>query len=89
MRPPPRRHPKSLNHIACTSLLHQDPIADLHSYPLSNNKHKTDESEPEPIPEGVYVWPEEDPEATRGIPIFKPSMDEFKVCGPEGRHLTS
>lgn len=81
MRPPLRRFPKSLSRIACKLNSAQTSTADPDSYPLNNNPHKTDESEPEPIPEGVYVWPEEDPEATRGIPIFKPSMDEFKVCG--------
>ncbi|KIJ46963.1 hypothetical protein M422DRAFT_28981 [Sphaerobolus stellatus SS14] len=30
-----------------------------------------------PASERGYLDPEDDPQATRGIPVFRPSMDEF------------
>lgn len=51
------------------------------SFPLNNHPTKSDESEPIPVPDDLYVHPDDDPGATAGIPVFKPTMEEFKVSG--------
>jgi hypothetical protein len=43
------------------------------------------ECEPEPIPDDLIVLPEDDPAALSGIPVFKPTYDEFKVRIPRTR----
>ncbi|WOO78947.1 DNA damage-responsive transcriptional repressor RPH1 [Vanrija pseudolonga] len=47
-------------------------------FPMNNHPTKSSESEPEAIPDEVYVHPNDDPAALRGIPIFKPTYEEFK-----------
>ncbi|GMK54594.1 hypothetical protein CspeluHIS016_0111800 [Cutaneotrichosporon spelunceum] len=47
-------------------------------FPLNNNPKKSMESEPEPIPDDLIVLPDDDPGALAGIPVFKPTYDEFK-----------
>ncbi|BEI79585.1 hypothetical protein CcaverHIS002_0101140 [Cutaneotrichosporon cavernicola] len=56
------------------------PGNDLPAYffPLNNNSTKSMECEPEPIPDDLIVMPEDDPGALAGIPVFKPTYDEFK-----------
>ncbi|WVR04028.1 hypothetical protein IAU60_001027 [Kwoniella sp. DSM 27419] len=49
-----------------------------HFYPLTNHAgHPTNlRGVPQPGP-GVYLSPEDDRQALRGIPVFKPTMEEF------------
>lgn len=51
------------------------------SFPLNNHPTKSDESEPVPLGDDALVHPDDDVSAARGIPIFRPSMEEFKVSG--------
>ncbi|KAL1410221.1 hypothetical protein Q8F55_004226 [Vanrija albida] len=47
-------------------------------FPMNNHPTKSSEEEPEVIPDDVYVHPDDDPAASRGIPIFRPTYEEFK-----------
>ncbi|BEJ16489.1 hypothetical protein CspHIS471_0510940 [Cutaneotrichosporon sp. HIS471] len=53
-------------------------IEPAYFFPLNNNSKKSMECEPEPIPDDLIVMPEDDPGALAGIPVFKPTYDEFK-----------
>ncbi|KAL7420708.1 hypothetical protein Q5752_004659 [Cryptotrichosporon argae] len=47
-------------------------------YPLNNHRGNGPITEPVPVPAGEVLSPEDDPQASRGIPVFKPTMKEFE-----------
>lgn len=49
------------------------------SFPLSNHSHATTAPPPLHTGQPVLLSPEDDKLATRGIPIFRPTMEEFEV----------
>jgi hypothetical protein len=60
------------------------------SYPLKNYTKTSNSWSPVPqLGEGVWLTPEEDKQATRGIPIFRPTMEEFQVSNLHPTFLTS
>lgn len=49
------------------------------SFPLNNHPARLLEQEPEETLEEVVYHPDDDPAALRGIPVFKPTFEQFKV----------
>lgn len=60
-------------------------MSEAYSYPLNNQHAGPFDNSKDPITglaygtDGVELSPDDDKEALRGIPIFTPTMEEFKV----------
>jgi hypothetical protein len=85
-RPVPERNQKRNNHAMSSLLICEHSFGSVmsrklttDSYPTYDVTRATTAQDIIEIPQGSDLSPEDDLVAARGIPVFKPSMEEFAV----------